>query len=62
MFDVSCTGISAENIIITKPTFFGGANNDLIARADLQLKSLSATCPNLTYREFNAGHWILWEA
>ncbi|KAF8922734.1 alpha/beta-hydrolase [Mucidula mucida] len=65
-YKILTSGLDAEdnkeNIIITKPTFFGGAKNDLIALADLQLKSLSATCPNLTYREFNAGHWILWEA
>ncbi|KAF9022958.1 alpha/beta-hydrolase [Hymenopellis radicata] len=55
-------GISPENIVIIKPTFFGGAKNDRIALADVQLKSLGEVCPNLTYREFDAGHWVLWEA
>ncbi|KAF8167779.1 Alpha/Beta hydrolase protein [Crassisporium funariophilum] len=54
--------VPQEKYTITKPTFYGAAKKDLIAIPQLGKASIEKFCTNATVKEYDAGHWVLWEA
>jgi len=55
-------GIAPENIPIQQPVFFGGALRDTVCLAAIGKVTAAQFCKGpLTIREFDAGHWVMWE-
>ncbi|KAG6895865.1 hypothetical protein C0992_011964 [Termitomyces sp. T32_za158] len=54
--------IAPENLMIHKPVFLGTALQDYVSLAPLQ-KAVAAQSVKgpLTIKEFDTGHWIIWE-
>ncbi|KAF8647910.1 hypothetical protein AX16_006442 [Volvariella volvacea WC 439] len=53
--------IPVNNYAIARPVFFGGAKQDYVALSPLGKATTERFCSNATIREFDAGHWLLWE-
>ncbi|KAF4605076.1 hypothetical protein EYR40_003859 [Pleurotus pulmonarius] len=51
-------GVAIRSPAISKPVFLATANRDAIGIAKLQIHGTTQACPNLTIREFDAGHWL----
>ncbi|KAJ8702424.1 hypothetical protein PTI98_001137 [Pleurotus ostreatus] len=51
-------GVPVRSPAISKPVFLAAANRDVVAIAKLQIHGTTQACPNLTVREFDAGHWL----
>ncbi|KAK0459856.1 Alpha/Beta hydrolase protein [Desarmillaria tabescens] len=53
--------ISADNLEITKPVFYGGALQDAVALNVVNKTATTEKCKNTTLHEYDGGHWIIWE-
>ncbi|KAJ7592486.1 Alpha/Beta hydrolase protein [Mycena floridula] len=53
--------IPKQNIMVTKPVFFGAALRDVVALASVQKMILAKTCTNTTVCDYDAGHWVMVE-
>ncbi|KAJ7590104.1 alpha/beta-hydrolase [Mycena floridula] len=53
--------IPEQNIMVTKPVFFGAALRDLVCLASMQKMILAKTCTNTTVCDYDAGHWVMVE-
>ncbi|KAJ7588150.1 alpha/beta-hydrolase [Mycena floridula] len=53
--------IPKQNIMVTKPVFFGAALRDFVALASVQKMVVAKTCTNTTVCEYDAGHWVMVE-
>ncbi|KDR85324.1 hypothetical protein GALMADRAFT_84005 [Galerina marginata CBS 339.88] len=54
--------IPQDKYVVNLPVFFGAAKNDAIALPVLGKGSVQKFCPNNTIVEYDAGHWLIWEA
>lgn len=55
-------GIAPENIPIQQPVFFGAAMKDYVCLGAVGKASAAQYCKGpLTIKEFDAGHWLMWE-
>ena len=50
--------IKPENVMISKPVFFGASKLDLIVPITFQLPPMKPLCPNLRVKEYFARHYI----
>ncbi|KAG6829036.1 hypothetical protein H0H87_012823 [Tephrocybe sp. NHM501043] len=54
--------IAPENFLVHKPVFLGAALKDFVCLAPLQKAVLTQVAKGpLTVKDFDAGHWLLWE-
>ncbi|KAK0210884.1 Alpha/Beta hydrolase protein [Desarmillaria ectypa] len=53
--------ISADDLEITKPVFYGGALQDAVALNVVNKATTADKCKNATVHEYDGGHWIIWE-
>ncbi|KAG6819322.1 hypothetical protein H0H93_012959 [Arthromyces matolae] len=55
-------GIPKENIVVQKPVFLAAALKDYVSLAALQKAATARFVKGpLTIKDFDAGHWVLWE-
>ncbi|PPQ67073.1 hypothetical protein CVT25_005674 [Psilocybe cyanescens] len=54
--------IPVEKYHIASPVFLAAAKRDPVAVAALAVASTQKFCPNATIKEYDACHWLLWEA
>lgn len=55
--------IPLTDYVIHKPVFFGGAKKDYVASSAGGKAAVNQFCKgNLTIHEFDAAHWLIWEA
>lgn len=60
--DQDAQSIEAENLQVRQPVFFGYGKNDQLSPAAAGRISSAQHCPVLTVKEFDTGHWLMWEA
>ncbi|KAF8064071.1 alpha/beta-hydrolase [Lyophyllum atratum] len=53
--------IPPENLSIQKPVFFGAAMQDVLCLAAMGMGVSQHIKGPLTVKEFNTGHWLMWE-
>jgi pimeloyl-ACP methyl ester carboxylesterase len=54
--------IPQDKYVVTLPVFFGAALGDVIAIPALGKGDVQKFCPNATIKDYEAGHWVIWEA
>jgi len=54
--------IPQDKNVVNLPVFFGAAKNDPVAIPVLGKGSVQKFCPNNTIKDYDAGHWLIWEA
>lgn len=55
--------IPLANYVIQKPVFFGGAKKDYVASSAGGKAAVTQFCKgDLAIHEFDAAHWLIWEA
>jgi soluble epoxide hydrolase/lipid-phosphate phosphatase len=54
------TAIPEENYRIKKPVFLGAATKDYICVAAAQMMNAQKFCPQLTAKQYDGDHWIMW--
>ncbi|KAK0204252.1 Alpha/Beta hydrolase protein [Desarmillaria ectypa] len=51
-----------ENLEVTMPVFFGGALKDFICLSAIHKIGTADKCKKATIHEYEACHWVMWEA
>jgi soluble epoxide hydrolase / lipid-phosphate phosphatase len=54
------SAVPESNYFITKPVFYGGAEQDYVCVAAREVSNLEKFCPNRTVRLYGGDHWIIW--
>ncbi|KAG5634550.1 hypothetical protein DXG03_005847 [Asterophora parasitica] len=57
------TRIAPESYFIKQPVFFGSATQDYVCRPAFgRLATTQYTKGPLTIKEYETGHWVMWQA
>ncbi|KAJ3515275.1 hypothetical protein NLJ89_g1859 [Agrocybe chaxingu] len=54
--------VPKEKYNISKPVFYGACDKEVIGVPALGKGAIQKYCSNATIRDYDSGHWVLWEA